>query len=115
MRKIILYTLRDGSCPIKDFFDSLPHKVFQKVSWVLRLISEVKNIPSTYFKKLKDSDDIWECRIKFGSNIYRLFCFFSNGTVIVLTHGIIKKSQKIHPKEIKKAEEYKKNYLRSKK
>ena len=111
-REIILYTTKSGKCPVKDFLDSLSKKVFQKISWVLTLITEVERIPVTYFKKLKDSDDIWECRIKFGSDIYRLFCFFRDGSIIVLTHGIIKKSQKTPSNEIKQAEQYKRDFER---
>ncbi len=61
-------------------------------------------MPTIYLKKLHGSDDIWECRIQFGSNIYRLFCFFDMGRVIVLAHGIVKKSQKTPKKEIKIAD-----------
>jgi len=113
-RQIILYETQKGKCPIKDFLDHLPLKVFRKISWVLKLVSELDRIPSTYFKKLIGSDDIWECRITFSSNIYRIFCFFDNGSIIILTHGIIKKTQKIPLGEITKAEEYKKDYLRRK-
>jgi len=109
-REIVLYTTQDGKCPVKEFLDSFPKKIFQKISWVLQLISEIDRIPSTYFKKLKETDNIWECRIKFGSDIYRLFCFFHNGSIIVLTHGFMKKSQKIPKSEISRAEQYKHDY-----
>ena len=111
-RGVTLYTTENGECPVKDFLDSLPDKVFQKISWVLTLISEIDKIPILYFKKLKGTDDIWECRIQFASNIYRLFCFFANGSIIVLTHGIVKKTQKTPKKEIKKTINYKDDYLR---
>ena len=111
-RKIILYTTKDGKCPIREFLDSLPHKVFQKIAWVLQVVKELDKISTVYFKKIINSNDIWECRISFGSNIYRIFCFFQNGNIIILTHGIIKKTQKVPHAEIIKAEEYKKDYLR---
>jgi len=78
----------------------------------LQLVAELERIPAIYFKKLKDSDDIWECRIQLGSNIYRLFCFFANGSIVVLTHGLIKKTQKTPQKEIARAKKYKDDYLR---
>lgn len=112
-REVLLYTTVDGKCPLKDFFDSLSKKVFQKIVWVLQLIKELENIPSTYFKKIVNSDDIWECRVNFSSNTYRIFCFFQNGKIIILTHGIMKKTQKLPQNEIQRAEEYKKDYLRS--
>jgi len=113
-RNIIFYKTAEGKCPVKDFLDSLPGKVVQKVTWVLDLIKETEKVPNIYLKKLHGSDDIWECRIQFSSNIYRLFCFFDMGRVIVLTHGIVKKSQKTPKKEIKIAETYKNDYLRRK-
>lgn len=111
-REIILYTARDGKCPIKEFLDSLPDKVFQKIAWVLQSVKELDKIPTIYFKKIINSNDIGECRISFGSNIYRIFCFFKNGNIIILTHGIIKKTQKVPHSEIIKAEEYMKDYRR---
>ena len=114
-RTIIFYETKNKKCYIKEFLDSLPKKVFQKITWVLSLIEELPKIPTLYFKKIKDSDNIWECRIKFGSNIYRIFCFFTKNSIIILTHGIIKKSQKLSRKEIEKAENYKNDYLRRQK
>jgi phage-related protein len=111
-REIILYTTKDGKYPVKDFLDSLPNKVFKKIAWVLQLIVELDRIPSIYFKKLENTNDIWECRVSFGSNICRLLCFFRNGSVIILTNGFQKKSQKTPINEIEKAEEYKTDYLR---
>lgn len=113
-RTIIFYKTSEGKCPVEEFLDSLPGKVVQKVTWVLDLIRETEKVPTIYLKKLHGSDDIWECRIQFGSNIYRLFCFFGMGRVIVLTHGIVKKSQKTPKKEIKIAETYKNDYFRRK-
>ncbi len=109
-RKVIFYRTNDGKCPVEDFLDSLPGKVAQKVTWVLQILETYDILPAIYFKKLSNSD-IWECRIQFGSNIYRIFCFYDIGSIIILTHGIIKKSQKTPKKEIEKAEYYKKDYL----
>jgi phage-related protein len=62
---------------------------------------------------MEGTDDLWECRIKLGSNIYRIFAFW-DGHQIVLTHGIVKKTQKTPLKEIEKAEAYKRDYWQSK-
>ena len=113
-RTIIFYKTAEGKCPTEEFLDSLPGKVVQKVTWVLDLIRKTEKVPTIYLKKLHGSDDIWECRIQFGPNIYRLFCFFDIGTMIVLTHGIVKKAQKTPKKEIKIAETYKNDYFRRK-
>lgn len=113
MGKIIrFYQAEDGNTPVKKFLDSLPGKAAQKVVWVLMLAEELDILPTTYFKKLVGSDDIWECRTQFGSNEYRILCFHAGASVLVLTHGFVKKTQKTPTKEIKRAETYKWDYLR---
>ena len=92
--------------------DSLPGKVAQKIVWVLKLLEDLDVVPSSYFKKLTGAEAIWECRIQFGSNAYRIFCFFVDDSVVVLTHGIIKKSQKTPKSEIEKAESYRRDFLK---
>lgn len=110
-KAIIFYRTEDGKCPVQDFLDSLSGKVAQKVAWVLRLVEDLDIVPANYLKKLVNSQEIWECRIQLGSNIYRIFCFFEGKSIIVLTHGIVKKTQKTPPHEIEKAETYRKAYL----
>jgi phage-related protein len=103
--------MADGKCPVQEFLDSLSGKVAQKVAWVLSLIEDLDVIPSTYLKKLVNTGEIWECRIQFGSNAYRIFCFLDGNSVIVLTHGLIKKTQKTPQREIDRAEAYRRDYL----
>jgi len=113
-RIIEFYITETGRCPVSEFLDSLPDKVFQKIAWVLRLISELDQIPSQFFKKLPGTDDIWECRIEYSSNNYRLLGFFYNGSLIIFTHGFLKKTKRTPKKEIERAEECKQNYFRRK-
>ncbi|MCK4910228.1 MAG: type II toxin-antitoxin system RelE/ParE family toxin [Thermodesulfovibrionales bacterium] len=110
-RTVIFYRTVDGKCPVQDFLDSLSGKVAQKVTWVLKLLEDLDAVPSTYFKKLTGTEEIWECRIAFSSNAYRIFCFFAGNSVVVLTHGFMKKSQKTPKSEIEKAEADRKDYL----
>ena len=110
-KTVIFYRTADGKCPVQDFLDSLPGNVAQKVTWVLNLIEDIDGVPVTYFKKLVGTEDIWECRIQLGSNAYRIFCFFDGHSVVVLTHGMIKKTQKTPRGEIDRAEAYRRDYL----
>lgn len=112
VRIITFYKTSDGRCPVEEFFDSLPAKAAQKITWVLNLLEEVDVVPSLYFKKLRGTDEIWECRIKSGTNAYRIFSFFAGNSVVVLTHGIIKKSQKTPNAEITKADVYRKDFMK---
>jgi len=109
-RKVIFYRTANNKCPVEEFLASLSSKAAQKVTWVLRILVRLERVPSQYFCKMEGTDDIWECRIKLGSNIYRIFAFWDRH-LVVLTHGIIKKTQKTPQKEIEKAESYKRDYL----
>ena len=114
MREVIFYQSASGQCPAREFLDSLPSRDAQKVAWVLSLLEELDLLPASYFKKLHGSEEIWECRIQLGSAAYRIFCFFAGRSVVMLTHGMRKKAQKTPRREIERAEEYRRDYLRRK-
>jgi len=111
MRTVNFYRLLNGNSPVEEFLDSLTGKQAQKVLWVLQLIEELDVIPRQYFKKLVDSEGIWEVRIQFGNDIFRLLGFFDGGTLLILTNGFAKKTQKTPPQEIALAVRRKEEYL----
>ena len=90
-------------------------KPAQKAVWVLQLVEEMKIVPAEYFKKMSGTDDLWEVRINFGSNIYRILGFFDGPKFLILAHAIQKKTQKTPNKAIRLAEERKRDYFRRKK
>ena len=100
---------------MKAFLDSLNGKQADKITWVLSLVEDLQLVPKPYFKKLIGTDDIWEVRIEFGGNIFRLLGFFDKGNLVVLTNGFTKKTQKTPANEIDLAEKRKKEYLTRKK
>ena len=104
-----------SQCPVEKFLDSLSGKQAQKITWVLRLIEELEPVPSQYFKKLVNTEDIWEVRVQVGNNIFRLLGFFDGPTVLVLNHAFQKKTEKTPLKEIQLAERRKRNYFEWKK
>ena len=75
------------------------------------MLEELETLPAAYFKKLVNTDDIWEVRVSLGSDAYRIFCFFAGNSIVVLTHGLVKKTQKTPHREIERAETYKREYL----
>ncbi len=111
MRTVIFYRLPSGDSPVEEFLDSLTGKQAQKVLWVLQLIEELEVIPRQYFKKLVNSEGIWEVRIQFGNDLFRLLGFFYEGSLLVLTNGFAKKSQKTPAQEIALAVHRKEDYL----
>jgi len=111
MREIIFYRTDSGKCPVEEFLDSLNAKEAQKVTWVLRLVEELPRVPSQYFKKLANTDDIWEVRVILSGNIIRILGFWDGSNLVVLTHGFHKKTQKTPLQAIKLAEARKRDYL----
>ena len=111
MRKIIFYRLENGKCPVENFLESLSNKQVEKVFFVLELIENIDIVPRIFFKKLEATDDIWEVRVQYGNNIFRLFGFFDGNDLVVLNHAFTKKTQKVPNKEIKIAEQRKKDYF----
>ena len=77
----------------------------------MRLIEELDTVPSQYLRKLVNTDDIWEVRVLFSGNIFRLLGFFEESSTLILTNGFIKKSQKTPADEIKVAEQRKQDFL----
>jgi phage-related protein len=99
----------------KEFYVAQTDAVRQKINQVLKMIETQRIVPVKFFKYIEASDGIYEVRVEVGSNIYRVFSCFDKGAVVVLFHGIQKKSQKIPSKEIRRAETIKKEYFESKK
>jgi phage-related protein len=98
----------------KEFFDSLPDKVKEKIDYVLFLIRVAERIPGKFFKYIEGTDGLFEIRIEFESNIYRIFCCFDEGYLVVLLNGFQKKTNKTPKNEIDRALKIKKEYFESK-
>ncbi|ODS31805.1 MAG: hypothetical protein SCARUB_03091 [Candidatus Scalindua rubra] len=80
----------------------------------MSLVEELDIVPSHYFKKLENTDDLWEVRVIFGSNIFRFLGFFDGSSLVVLAYGFQKKSQKTPKSAIRVAEERKRDYFKRK-
>lgn len=111
MRKIIFYKTQNGICPVEEFLNSLAAKQAQKVTWVLNLVETLDIVPIQYFKKLEGTDDIWEVRVDFGGSTFRLLGFMDRGSLVILTNGFAKKTQKTPATEIRLAEQRKADHL----
>jgi phage-related protein len=94
MKRIEFYKSANGASPVEEFLETLDDSQAKKVLWVLRLLRELNPIPSNYFAKMVNTDDIWEVRVQNGGNIFRLLGFFDGAKLIILTHGFQKKTQK---------------------
>ena len=94
----------------EDFLKKQTWKVQYKIYKVLEAIETLERVPESYLKHLKGTDGLYEARIKLGSNIWRVFCFFDKGQLVILLNGFHKKSQKTPRKEIDKAVALMKQY-----
>ncbi len=75
----------------------------------------MEKVSEKFLKHIADADGLFEIRIEVGSNIYRIFCFFDKGNLVVLFNGFQKKGQKTPRKEIELAEQLKAEYFAAKK
>jgi phage-related protein len=98
----------------EDFLSVQPEKVKRKIFKILNLVEEQKQIPSKYIKHIEGTDGLYETRFSLRSNIWRVFCFFDHGYLVILLNGFQKKSQKTPINEIKKALLLKQEYFNEK-
>ena len=94
----------------QDFFSSQNKKVKAKIVWTFDLIEDLQRVPETYLKHLENTDGLYEIRVQLGSDIFRIFCFFDQGQLVVLANGFQKKTQKTPKNELEKALRLMKEY-----
>lgn len=110
MREIVFYRMESGRCPAEEFLDSLPSRQAQKVAWVMQLVEELEIVPAHYFKKLRDTNGLWEIRVQVATEIYRFLGFFDKANKLIINHAFQKKCQKTPKREIDIAEARRKEY-----
>lgn len=106
-RKVIFYKNY-----FKDFFSELDEKTRKKILQVLSWIQSLDIIPISMMKSIEGVKGLYEIRVEFNSNIYRIFCCFDKGKLIVLFNAFQKKTQKTPPKEIEKAKKLMEEYFK---
>lgn len=98
----------------KHYFESFlkqqPAKVQDKIFKILEAIETLERVPANYLKPITEHQGLFEARIQLGSNIWRVFCFFDKGKLVILLNGFQKKSQKTPKREIEKAKILMKEY-----
>jgi len=96
-----------------EFYNKQTLKVQERILWTIRVIKDIQFVPEKYLKHI--SDGIYEIRVSSGSNIFRIFCFFDEGQLVIVLNGFQKKTQKTPTDEIEKAKKLKKQYYEDKK
>lgn len=107
--------MENGKIPVQDFLYSLEPKLRAKAFRDIELLKNLGNeLREPYVKPIKGENNkgLYELRIKFSSDIARIFYFTYCNNKYILLHGFIKKSMKIPPKEIERARKYMEDYKR---
>jgi phage-related protein len=99
----------------EDFLLKQPLKVQNKIFKILEAIETLERIPTNYLKLITETKGLYEARIQVGSDIWRVFCFFDRGKLVILLNGFQKKTQKTPKNEIEKAKKLMKEYYENKK
>lgn len=94
-----------------DFYAQQTEAVQEKIDWTIGLVRDLSRIPEKYFKHLEGTEGLFEIRVQVGSNIYRIFCFFDAGNLIILGNGFQKKTNKTPKNEIRLALKIKQEYF----
>jgi phage-related protein len=109
----IIYYSFNGNSPILEFLKALPKKDIAKILREIDLLEEFGlSLGMPHIKKLVDSEEIWELRIKFSSNNYRIFYFVLKDKQFVLLHAFQKKTDSTPKREIQTAITRKNDYLK---
>ncbi|MDY0078412.1 MAG: type II toxin-antitoxin system RelE/ParE family toxin [Bacteroidales bacterium] len=98
-----------------DFYVAQDIKVQEKIEYVFKLIRNVERVPEKFLKHIESTDGLYEIRIRYRSDIFRIFCCFDEGRVVILFNAFQKKTQKTSKKEIEKGLKLKAAYFQNKK
>lgn len=98
-----------------EFYQKQDQKVRGKIQYDFELIKRVDRVPEKFLKHLTGTNGLYEIRIEYQSDIYRIFCCFDEGNLVVLFNGFQKKTQKTPHKEIVRAEQLMQDYFTNKK
>jgi phage-related protein len=97
-----------------EFYISQTAKVQEKIEFVFKIIRTVDKVPEKFLKYLTGTDGLYEIRVEAERNIFRIFCCFDKGNLVVLFNAFQKKTQKTPKQELNLALKLKKEYLKLK-
>lgn len=97
-----------------DFVKSLSEKMQDKVVKTIQYVETLQIVPEKYLKHIEGTKGLYEIRVKFASDIIRVFCFFDGEKMVILLSGFQKKTQKTPKKEIDRAVRLMQEYFNEK-
>ena len=97
-----------------EFFVAQDDKVRRKIAQTLLWIQTLDRLPVSILKSIEGKKGLYEIRVEYAGNIYRIFCCFDEGSLVNLFNGFQKKTQKTPSGEIDRAERLMKEYFNNK-
>lgn len=88
--------------------------VRRKINYCLNVVRSVDRVPKTILRSMENTDGLYEIRVEVGSNIFRIFCCFDEGSLVILFNGFQKKTQKTPPLQLERAKKIMKEYFNEK-
>jgi phage-related protein len=115
MREVEFYRTRSGRSPVHEFLAQLPLKAASKIRWVLQDVLISDHVSTKFFKKLRGTEHLWEIRVEYGGEAFRLLSFLNGARVVVVLTAFSKKTERTPPLEIELAHQRRREYLNRKK
>ena len=97
------------------FYNKQTQKIKERILWTIRLVKDIPRVPEQYLKHLEGSEGLYEIRVSSGNNIFRIFCFFDEGQLVILLNAFQKKTPKTPTDHLERAKKLKKQYYEDKK
>ena len=97
-----------------EFFEAQNEKVRRNISKTLVWLQTIDRLTVSILKSIEGKKGLYEIRVEFSGNIYRIFCCFDDGQLVILFNGFQKKTQKTPTGEIEKAERLMNEYFNEK-
>lgn len=97
-----------------EFYVAQTEKVRKKIAQTLVWLQSLDRLPITILKSIEGKKGLFEIRVEFGGDIFRVFCCFDEGSLVILFNGFQKKTQKTPSGEIERAERLMKEYFETK-
>ena len=105
-RQVVLYETATGKVPVEEFLKSLSEKEQQKLIWGLKILEDGFPLKEPYFKKIVGHEGLWELRVTFGGNAFRIYFFEYSNLLVIALCGSQKKNDKDQRKDIELAALY---------
>src|SRR5438876_10957236 len=112
-REIIFFKTELGRSPVEEFLSQLGPGARAKVVRTLELLRTTPFVPSKFWQKMEGRENLWEVRVQYAGNIYRILACTLKNNRVVLLHAFQKKSQKTPKQELEIAGQRKESYLQA--